>query len=97
MIAVRGDTNGNDVRCHDDALGRDEKADGNEIACIKSNIKKGHKYMQMTNNEKTGKRECYGGRCKRWEGEKNSIVYDISSCMRKRKFIYPTEIYIFHS
>ena len=71
---------GKEKRCRDDTLGRDEKADGNIQACIKSNIMKGHRYVEITSDYK-----CYGGHCKELEKRNGSTIFDVTGCMGKRK------------
>ena len=70
--------------CAHSSLGFDAKAKGNVQACIKSNIKKGHRYVEITSDYK-----CYGGHCTELEKRNGSTIFDVTGCMGKRKLNKP--------
>ena len=75
----------NNMGCVDAANGYDKSAKGNFQACIQSNIWKGHRYVQITDDG-----ECWGSRnCIALEEKIGSTIYDVKTCMGKGKLKEP--------
>ena len=70
--------------CVDAGNGYDKNAKGNFQACIQSNLRKGHRYVQITDGG-----ECYGSNCVALEKKDGSTIYDVKSCMGKGKLKKP--------